>query len=366
MTISEPRRALGILVALLLLPSLARANVGRPTFGGQYTGEPLGLIDIAITREELAIDLVRIPDRGNARVSATYELDHRGEPRPLDLVFVAGTSMIGLEITLDGAPVQTRMTDVPLPASWKPPASTPLPGGGELDFSPELPDRSAAAFQLVMPAGNHRLKITYAAPALLHHAGQPMLLHQFAYVLAPARTWASFGNLAITIEVPAGWVAATSPPLTREGDTLKGTFTGVPAETLGITIHAPAGRYALRKGLGLAGFALALLGGGFVLWRLMRARGRRRGEASLLGGDTLVAFGYALVWAGAIGLAGWFAIFGAAAAIPADQVDHRGYGDEVAMLGVVLLALVAILVGTFLGRHAAKRGVAAATGFTSS
>ena len=65
----------------------------------------------------------------------------------------------------------------------------------------------------------------------------------------------------------------------------------------------------------------------------------------------------------AIVAAGWFTTFGPALALVDNQTDRGGYGDALPMIGIVLLALVAILVGTLLGCHAG-RGVQSVLGPT--
>jgi hypothetical protein len=348
-----------LVVALLLIPALAWANVAKRNTEADAVGEPLGMIDVAIVREDLAIDLRQV-ERGRATVEVGYQLDNRGAAKQLALIFASGASSLdGFAVTLDGAAIPAKLvTSATLPESWKAPASTPGPNGPlDLDIDRHA---GAATFDLAIPPGMHRLAIRYGATTALHHAEEPMLMHQFAYVLAPARSWTSFGQLAITVQVPPGWGAEVEPALERDGDTLKGTFTGVPADAVGITTHSPAGFYHLLRIVGLLGFGVALLGGGYAVWRIMFARGKRHvRDAYLGGGDTALAFALSIVWAVAITVAGWFATYGPDLALVESQADHRGYGDALQLIGIVLLALVAILVGTFMGRYAGKRGVQA-------
>lgn len=344
-----------LVVGALLIPTLASANLGKRSSGADPAGEPQGMIDVAITREELAIDLRPIEAGGRALVDVAYQLDNRGGAKQLALIFASGASSLhGFKVTLDGAPIRSVLaTSGSLPQSWQAPPTTPGPAG-PLSFEV---DRmlGAATFDLALPPGAHRLAIQYGARPSIHHAGEPMVMHQFAYVLAPARSWTSFGQLAITVHVPPGWDAEVEPALERRGDTLAGTFTGVPADAVAITTHSPAGFYQVLRVVGLLGFAVALLGGGVALWRIMSARGRRHARDGYLGSDTAVAFALAVAWAVAIGALGWFAMYGRDLALVQDQADHRGYGDELAMLGTVLLSLSAVLIGTLLGRFAVRR-----------
>ncbi len=93
-------------------------------------------------------------------------------------------------------------------------------------------------------------------------------------------------------------------------------------------------------------------------------RGQRHARDSYRGGgDTALAFAFSVVCAVAIVAAGWFTTFGPALALVDNQTDRGGYGDALPMIGIVLLALVAILVGTLLGCHAG-RGVQSVLGPT--
>ncbi len=355
-----------LIVALLLIPALASANAARRSVEGDAVGEPMGMIDVAIVREDLTIDLRRFDSGGNAVVDVAYQLENRGAAKQLALIFASGaSSLVGFVVTLDGATIpSTPVKSASLPAHWNAPTSTPGPSG-ELGYDVDR-HAGAATFDLAIPPGAHKLAIRYGAMPSIHHAGEPMVMYQFAYVLGPARSWSSFGQLAITVQLPAGWGAEVTPSLEHDGDTLKGTFTGVPADAVAITTHSPAGLYHVLRIVGLVAFGIVLLGGGFAVWRILFKRGQRHARDSYLGGgDTALAFALSVVWAVAITAVGWFMTFGAVLALVDNQVDRRGYGDALQMIGIVLLALVAILVGTFLGRHAGRRGVQSVLGPTT-
>ncbi len=349
-----------LIVALLLIPALAWANAAKRSSEGDAVGEPMGMIDVAIVREDLTIDLRRLDSGGDAVVDVAYQLENRGPAKQLALIFASGaSSLVGFEVALDDAVIpSTLVRSASLPESWKAPISTPGPSG-ELGYAVDR-HAGAATFDLAIPPGAHKLVIRYGATPSIHHAGEPMLMHQFAYVLAPARSWTSFGQLAITVQVPPGWGAEVEPALERDGDTLKGTFTGVPADAVAITTHSPAGFYHVLRIVGLVGFGIVLLGGGFAVSRILFKRGQRHARDAYLGsGDTAIAFAFSIVWAVAIVAAGWFTIFGPDLALVASQVDRRGYDNMLQMIGIVLLALIAILVGTLLGRYAGRRGTQA-------
>lgn len=348
------RAAAALAVLVAALPA-ASANVGAPSSGGQLAGEPAGVRDVAILREELVIDLRPLAADGRVAVAATYHLDNPNAEQVLDLVFASGSGEPGgFRVTLDGRPVPaTPRADVAMPDSWRAPASTPLPGGdGELEY--ELRDPGAPlGFQLTLTPGRHALSVSYSAAAVRHHHHEPAVLRQFAYVLAPARTWAGFGGLDVTVRLPPGWVAGVSPPLARDRDTLHAVFAAVPADAIALTVRAPTGGFALVRVAALVLFALATLGGGAAVFAGSAARQRRRSAAG-----TPPSFLAALVtggaWAAVFLATGLFAVFGPDLALADGQADHRGYGQAFAAVLVVLGSLPVLVIGVW-GAHAAAR-----------
>jgi hypothetical protein len=344
-------------LALLLASTAARANVGPPSSGGQLVAEPVGVLrDVAITREALTIDLRPLAGNGLARVEAVYHLYNRGDRKTIDLIFASGADDVAdFEVRLD----DRRLASAPdprtqLPESWRPPRYTPgLHGEGELEYLRWHHRRiSPVGFTAEIPPGRHTLAVRYAAEASTHLHGHPTVYRQFAYVLAPARAWAAFGGLDVTVVLPPGWAAASTPPLARDGDTLRGSFKGVPADALALTVQAPEGwayPVVLLGSLGVLG--LVLLVGPFVCWW----GGRSRGRFIALGGGAGTSWlrrhawpkslGLGLAWALAILGVGLLATFGPDWVLPAGQVTYYGYGQFFAVLGLLFLGAVAVPVG---------------------
>ncbi len=348
-------RGLAVLAAFAVTaPGRAEANMANPHRGGSLAGEPEGTGAITILREDLVIDLRSLTsDDGLVAVTATYHLDNPSGEKHLDLVFATGSAAVGFRVMLDGRPVPSGLySGAALPESWRPPNSTPGIGGGERGY--EIEDRARPmGFRLTMPPGLHELTVSYGADAVRYHAGEAAVLRQFAYVLSPARAWGGFGGLEVQVRVPPGWRAAVTPALTREGDTLRGSFASVPADTIGITVQAPTGAFAAVRYAAGALLAIVVLGGGFFVAWWSRARERRRPDA--LSASRLAAFGRGVVWGAAILAAGWLAIVGPELVLAEGQADRRSYGDALALVGVVLLSLLAVPIGTIVSVVAGRR-----------
>lgn len=351
------------LLVLLAIPLAAHANVGRPTWGGDPAGEPIGMIDVAIEREELVIDLRAVEQRdGLASVSATYHLANRGDAKSLDLVFASGADMRDFRVTLDGAAIATRFGALAtLPDSWQPPNNTPLPGGGVIGYSLE-PDRKrmrgSASFTLAIPPGKHVLAVAYHADPLHHHGGLPVIAHQLAYVLSPARTWAGFGGLAVTIHVPASWEAAVAPDMPRDGDTFTATFASIPADAIGITVHAPTTLFTVLRIAGIILLVLATFGGGALVARIAYRRERRRAAEGKLPAPGLAALGYACAWAGSVVGAGVVAVV-LPGVVLGDQASRYGYAIAFAILLLVPFVILIFIVGLVIGFRSGHRGYVA-------
>jgi len=282
----KPADLAGILVfGTLLLPAVGWGNAGPPTRGAPaFLAEPVGIRDVEIVREHLNIDLRGFASGGPAQVEAVYQLRNRGLEQTLDLVFVTGAgAVLGFQIRLGDEPVASRPAeDLQVRAAWQPPATTP-----DIDGRGSVPYYTAArgsltvkpmAFTLLLPSGSHTLRVRYLTQCLvrLWGHGRPTVYHQLAFVLAPARSWAGFGGLDVTVQLPPGWRAASSPALQRDGDALKGSFSDVPADALGLTVQASEGwAYHLLWYVSMALFALASLGGGVLCWYGGRSKGRR-------------------------------------------------------------------------------------------
>jgi len=288
-----------LLVALFVGPAAASANMANPVHPGSPTGEPRGgLQSVAILHETLAIDLRPLAEGGRVAVTATYDLRNDGAVQNLDLFFVAvGAQEDQSVVRLDGASVAHRVGQIGmLPASWQPPRETPSIGGqGGIAYYTQ--GGSGFAFALPLAPGPHRVEVRYLAAAGSYDLDTPTLCWQLGYVLAPARDWASFGGLDIAVQLPAGWLAASEPALSRSGDLLTGSFPGIPADSLALTAQMPPPAPVDNSGWALASGFLASIVLGGLAGHILGRTGRRSAWALPLSLVVALGWGIAVSWA---------------------------------------------------------------------
>lgn len=342
----------------------ARANMAEPpppqtVHRGSRLGEPAGgLRSVSIEHETLRMDLRPLADAKQAIVEAVYRVRNDGPARTLDLLFVSdGLARGTTSVAIDGRRVPaTPGAAAALPANWQPPAETPDPSdsAGTLPYEPR--SQGTLAFRITLPAGRHEVRVRYPAEATTYSRRELTPIWQLGYVLAPARDWAGFGTLDVRVELPRGWKARSSIPLRRSGNVLAGTFRGVPADALALSVQKPEPPawpwYLLWAVLVAAGLALC----GWAAWRLGTALGRR-GKSSAWALPASV--GMVLLWAIASALA--------YAAVPSIvewqagpfvndyEIRALGYGAVfvLMMLLVVLipLGIIILQLAAFFGRR---------------
>jgi hypothetical protein len=338
-------------VALLLsvcLPAAAFANAAAPSQGGHAGAEPTGLEEVFILRESLNIDLRRLEADSHEGqlilVEAVYELENRGAERRLELVFAFGSDFKDFRVSLDDQPVGSQPVRLSeRPRSWDAPDTTPWLDGRKFDYaggsSSYHNEKDSQSFNPVVPAGRHRLRASYSVTPT-RYAGSPVRYWQFAYVLAPAREWAGFGGLDVTVSAPRGWTVVTEPKLTPEGGDLKGHFDQLPADALALTARAPVPfSYNLANYFFLLLFLLAV----FVSPVLIYIFARRRGYKLRL--SWLWGAGAALLWGLLVVSTGILYAVGAGYTIPRGQHSTTAYEGMFAIFGSVLLAVAAFPAG---------------------
>ena len=336
-----------------MLPDLVQANVGPPSSGGQVVAEPVGIQEIEIRWEVLQIDLRPLAENKLAIVSAEYQLENHGPEKSLNLLFASGSAEVSqLMVSLNEKPIPNRPApETPLPESWQPPKETPgLHGDPPISYlgygsQPAIPH----AMTVVIPEGSHKLRVQYRAEAAIHRFGQPTIYHQFAYILAPARSWSRFGGMDVTIQLPHGWNFACNLPLQRTGDVLAGSFSEVPADAIALTAQAAVSDSYVVANEGL--FWLYLLSAVFGLafcWKRGRHTGRELAKLPSESPPRRVwpTSLFAGILAGLATFAiGLLAIFVPDFLLPASQITHYGYRKFFYLFGVIYLSSNVVLIG---------------------
>ncbi len=345
------------LILLLILSLPALANMASPARPGALHGEPTGLEKIKISREELMIDLRPLLNAEKTFVEATYFLENIGVEKELKLVFAFGTLGVeSFQVWLDEKEITIQQVNVEqLPPSWKAPRTTPeLKPQQELEYQHfHLEEKIMSGFAVKIGAGKHVLKARYKSEAASNRRGSPTRYWQFAYVLAPAREWASFGGLNVTVHIPKDWKYAANVELTRSDDSLLGSFANVPADALAMTLQMPEPKwYQALSNFYLTLFALSLpLGLIGISWLAL-------GKKNLPNRRWWKGIVASLGWSMAIILTGFLALFGSEYLIPENQQALSGYGNVFTVAGLILLAFVALLMGirvSFLGIRKASK-----------
>jgi hypothetical protein len=237
------RLAVTAVIVAACWPLAALADAASPWTAGDAIGEPTGAVArVAITHEDLSFDLRPLADAGPVQVHMTYFVRNDAEATSAQLVFLADHAITDgstFTVTFDDAPVAATATTLTvLPDAWKPPTTTPA-----LDSASSIPyattPGTAFRFTVLINPGTHRLSVAYSVRPGRMAAPQTTTTWQVAYILAPARQWASFGDLSVQAQLPVGWRARAIPALDRNQDTLAGHFVGVPADSMVISASFP-------------------------------------------------------------------------------------------------------------------------------
>jgi hypothetical protein len=203
------------------------------------------------------------------------------------------------------------------------------------------------------------------------------MYRQFAYILAPARAWAGFGGLDVTVHVPEEWTVVSTPGLQRDGGVLRGTFTDVPADAIALTLRPPvaSGYDGVKYGAwGL--FAIVGLGGLGLCRRWERGKGSaapdhapaesaevKVSRAGRLGRAAAVGLAYGVV----VFAAGMMAARGPDAVFPVSAAEHElidrfrlsdGYAGLATNAGILLLSISAAAIGSVVTYAAGRRSTA--------
>ena len=265
-------------------------------------GEPSSdLAGLAVRKESLVLDLRPLgqlkskQERAYALVEARYDIERKGPSKTVDLVFIAPAQEGKAEVWLDDQAVPFRAEKTTaIPTAWSPPKTTPRAGGGDpLAFEPSKPQESLR-FSLQFRPGPHQVRVKYDLRPNAVCSRSPLRFWQLAYVLAPARQWASFGTLEATVLAPPDWKVATSLPMEATPEGWKGHWQGIPADSLALSAQAPVPtQWPLIPGMAALGMVVSTACG-WVLGGWLRRGQRSKLWAPLLGllvaGAVMIAF----------------------------------------------------------------------------
>lgn len=381
-------RARGLHFFLITLVSLdfVYGNAGPSETTNVIVGEPIGLTKVAIGREDLEIDFRSLASGGEAQVTATYQLVNASATETLQLAFAFGSDASHSHtIEMDGVAVTGKWADSDrdLPSKWWPPKTTPplrgdsrpLRFGGWSSIRPLV-------FDLTIPAGTSVLTVSYAEHVKIIYA-RPAMYRQFAYILAPAKSWSSFQDLNLSIRVPEGWEMATNLNLKKSLDTFSGRFESIPVDAIEFTLRPPIDtrlfviqRY--RSYAILALFMLVIVGS----WRRGRKKilasrdqpaGRSHDQPSLAHHAKNIVV-QAIVAAFVIAFSSYWVSLGLGVLFPMSSSEESirrelglsdGYTQIFIFFGIVLLTfmtLVIVFVQGFIQFYIAKRAASATAG----
>jgi hypothetical protein len=221
----QPRPALALLLASLvaLLPLPARANMAKAVIDGERLAvlSPQGKTAVRVDSETL--DFQVSPDLATAAVLATYRMTNAGaEPEPADIVFAYARGdheddpSPRAAVQADGAKVDFRVTTDNDPLA---------PKLADLDVS----RLGFLLFHIDFPPGKQRtITVRYEQRATLDREAHVNATSRFEYLLSPAKRWASFGPLDISIRVPPHTELWSPLPLRRDGDARRASLAGLP------------------------------------------------------------------------------------------------------------------------------------------
>lgn len=281
------------LALLLVLLTPASAN-SAPTRSDGDGGSALAVDEgcpVTVSAEQLTFD---IGGEGGwngltAQVTAVYQMENpTDESLPVQMTFYLeqyrtygreGAEALdteGFSITADGEPVEFACT--------------------KAEADAEDTDRFALTYTVDFPAGAAReVAVSYPSRGLGRSDWSSHWRHTFTYLLSPARHWADFGALDITITTPEGcpYLIDASLPFEEAGERtytahcdglpegeLTFTLYPEPSVTLLDRLHAAVTSYAFSFVFFLVVLPLLLLGAAAlcIAFGLRRLRRKKDGQ----------------------------------------------------------------------------------------
>lgn len=195
----------------------APANIAAPVRRDSVVGQPVALspTKLVVASERLSFDCPDAPARPHCQLRAVYRISNpSGERERLTAAFYT-YSATGVAVAVDGRPVPQRTAPDP---SSVPRLAKALSGANvrsrvafALDVGP------GASREVVItgtiPLGTYRTSPGYAMPPntarhLLSGRAERAKTYLLDYLMAPINTWASVGDVEISVRRPARWAFA--------------------------------------------------------------------------------------------------------------------------------------------------------------
>lgn len=229
-----------LLFQVICSVGLVFGNSGPFETSARIVGEPIGLTSVAIVREDLEIDFRPLSDYARVGVKAVYQLENPKDVERLSIAFAFGSDRnVNHRVRFNGVEVVgvKKLEDREIIKQWWPPEYTPAlrPKGAPIRFGGWRPIEPLQ-FDLEIPVGRSTLEVSYEEEAKVVF-GRPSMYRQFAYILSPAKSWASFQDLNLVVHPPADWEMVSSFDLEVDGATLVGQFDSLPADNLAFTLR---------------------------------------------------------------------------------------------------------------------------------
>ena len=236
--------------------------------GGSSCEIPEEVRELHIRGEHLVFDVDADSTAGfdayGVTVSATYEIEHRGTETVSGSVRFIAAGTVGEqphEVRFDGERIEATVGQSTVPRNWELPERAPgfdgddypmfgwhYEAGGPYPSADDYRNGTAEIetldFDLEILPGEHTLAVTYRL-APTHIEQKPHQIAAIPYVLAPADEWGSFGGLDIEVRVPEGYRIASSLPLDDEQGVYVGSFDGLPADSLAVTVSPDPSAFRL-------------------------------------------------------------------------------------------------------------------------
>jgi hypothetical protein len=250
--------AFGIIVTLAYSGNLpAIANMPAPGWvEGDRAATPLTTLAPAeILRETLRFDLTPLNTGQLGLVSATYQVRNPNPAIAADFLFISPGISSGT-VTVN----QTPVTAQPVLAD-----DVALKFRDALKRCSKFLATTAKStylqFRASLPQGEFPIQVDYQVRPSIYDGFTAYRQYQVLYALAPAKDWQRFGSLDVSIKLPPGWQGSTNPAMTQSGDTLSGSFQGIPADLLTIDLQPSDGKAVEQRYniLLIAGLAIAFL-----------------------------------------------------------------------------------------------------------